>query len=116
MGSAKTDKEAATLLTREMKLVTKGRQIHHAISSIVHKALEEHKNLRGKYRLRDGRFEALAKDAVSHQGWEKWHRDLDKEVADWVYRNGDATEATFEAWLRSRYAKEDLVERFPTGL
>ena len=115
LGSAKTDSEAATLLAREVKEVTKGRQIHHAISAIVHAALEKHKNLRGKYRLRDNRFEALAKEPVSHQGWEKWHRDLDKEVAEWVRDHIDATEATFEAWLRTRYAKEDLVERFPTG-
>jgi hypothetical protein len=116
MRSAKTDQEAAALVTREVKEVTKGRQIHHAISSIVHAALEEHKNLRGKYRLRDSRFEALAKEPVSHQGWEKWHRELDEEVAAWVRQKRDATEVTFEAWLRSRYSKEDLVERFPTGL
>jgi len=113
VATAKTDDEAAATLASEVLRLTKGRQIHHAISSIVHKALEEHKNLRGKYRLRDSRFEVMAKEPMSHQGWEKWHRDLDDEVAAWFRRTEDATEKTFEAWLRSRYAKEDLVERFP---
>jgi hypothetical protein len=114
MATAKTDSEAAALVTREVKEVTKGRQMHHAISAIVHGALEKHKNLKGKYKYRDSRFEVLAKSAVDHQGWEKWHRDLDDEVAEWVNRNKDATEVTFEAWLRWRYAKEDLVTKFPT--
>ena len=114
MASAKTDSEAAALVTREVKEVTKGRQIHHAISSIVHEALEKHKNLKGKYKYRDSRFEAMAKTPVDHQGWEKWHRDLDNEVAAWIRRTEDATEKTFEAWLRGRYAKEDLVTKFPT--
>ena len=62
--------------------------------------VEEHKNLRGKFRPRDKRFESLAIDYEAHHGYEEWHRQLDKEVVDWIRDNRDATEATFEAWLR----------------
>jgi hypothetical protein len=97
----------------ELERVIGDRQIHHPISDIVYKALEDHKNLRGKYHLRDKRFETLAMDYETHHGWEAWHRKLDKEVADWIERNKDAAEATFEAWLRQRYARDDLKKRFP---
>jgi hypothetical protein len=33
----------------------------------------------------------------------------------WIGRNDDATEESFESWLRERYSKDDLKERFPEG-
>jgi hypothetical protein len=110
---AKTDDEAAAIIRREVALIVGDRQIHHAISETVYKALQEHKNLRGKYQLRDKRFESLAIDYEAHHGWEAWHRQLDKEIAAWLRRNKDATEASFEAWLRWRYAQPDLKVSFP---
>jgi len=115
MGSAKTDSEAAALMRTEVKVVTKGRQMHHPISDAVHKELEKHKNLRGKYKHRDERYEALARDEKSHKGLQRWHRDLDNEIVAWIRKNRDATEETFEAWLRRRYSKKDLTKRFPTS-
>jgi hypothetical protein len=69
-----------------------------------------------EYKLRDDRFKGLAIDYKAHHGYEDWHRELDKEVTTWIKKNPRATEATFETWLRERYAKPDLKSRFPKGL
>jgi hypothetical protein len=91
-------------------------QVHHPISIKVFRALERHPNLQGKYRPRDGRFRTTALDDHAHRGYQEWHRALDEEVAKWIERNKDATEATFEAWLRGRYRQPDLKWRFPNGI
>jgi len=62
------------------------------------------------------RFETRARDLESHRGYQKWHRDLDNEVSDWVNRNPRATPEEFESYLRQRYSQPDLLERFPDGL
>jgi hypothetical protein len=94
-------------------------QWHHAISKKVWKALEDHPNLKGKYKYRDERFMTQALDAESHRGYQQWHRDVDKEVAK-VLRNPDNdwwTEREFESYLRELYNTDPrLVERFPNGL
>ena len=116
VGTATSDKEAAEIVRRRVARLVDERQIHHAISDEVYNALEEHKRLKGKYRLRDKRFETLAKDFESHHGYQGWHRDLDLQVAEWIKRHRSADEATFEKWLRWRYREPDLSKRFPSGL
>jgi hypothetical protein len=49
----------------------------------------------------------------AHHGYEEWHRKLDSEIVGWIDGNPEATEATFEKWLRDRYSKPDLKSRFP---
>ncbi len=112
---ANSDDEAAAIIKREVLELVGDGQIHHPISQAVYDALEKHKNLRGKYQLRDPRFEALAKDAASHRGYEGWHRELDKEVAAWIHEHKNADAAEFEAFLRERYDEKELKKRFPGG-
>jgi hypothetical protein len=114
--AAKTDDEAAAILRREIARHAGTREIHHPISKPVYTELQKHKRLKGKYKLRDSRFEILAKDYESHHGYQKWHRKIDAEVVDWLKRNRHATEESFEGWLRWRYSQNDLHERFPEGL
>jgi hypothetical protein len=90
-------------------------QDHHIISKIVWRALEEHLVLKGLYKYRDPRFVAQAKDLKAHCGWQHWHRDIDREIADWLDRHGKATAEEFEAFLREVYARPKLRERFPNG-
>ena len=90
-------------------------QKHHGITKKVHDALEGHDNLRGLYKYRDSRFVTQAKDLTSHNGYQKWHRQLDNEVADWVYDHPEMTQGQFENYLLGRYAKSDLKNRFPNG-
>ena len=113
--AAKSDDEATDIIKREVARHVGDRQVHHAISATVYDALQEHRILRGKYQLRDKRFESLAIDYDAHHGWQAWHRDLDEEVATWIRRNRDATEAKFEAWLRWRYSQPDVKARIPNG-
>jgi hypothetical protein len=91
-------------------------QVHHVISRKVHRALEEHPNLKGLYEFRDPCITTQAKDLVSHRGYQGWHRDLDKEVGAWIGKNQSATQEQFEQYLRDRYSKPDLLDRFPNGL
>jgi RHS repeat-associated protein len=90
-------------------------QIHHGISRRGHRALEDHPGLRGKYKARDPRFTTKARDLDSHRGYEKWHRELDAEVEEWLEQNPEATKEQFEKWLKERYDKPDLKDKFPKG-
>ena len=90
-------------------------QIHHPISKTVFNALDRHPILKGHYRARDPRFTTQAIDKAAHNGYQRWHIDLDNEVASWVNSNPAATPAQFESWLRWRYSQPDLVWRFPNG-
>jgi hypothetical protein len=78
-------------------------------------ALQEHLVLRGLYRYRDPRFVAQAKDMKAHCGYQRWHMDLDREIAAWIARNSKATAQQFEAYLRDVYARPELRLRFPNG-
>ncbi len=91
-------------------------EIHHGISKTVHRALEQHPNLKDLYKARDPRFVTQAKDASSHRGWPTWHRELDAEVSGWVRSNPNATPQQFKNYLRQRYSQPDLQNRFPNGL
>ncbi len=90
-------------------------QQHHAISQPIYNALEDSPGLGGQYRLRDPRLASRAKDLASHKGYQQWHRSLDQEIRQWVKDNPKATPAQFEKWLKRRYNKRDLRDRFPKG-
>jgi RHS repeat-associated protein len=90
-------------------------QKHHLISKKVHDALEQHPVLKGKYKARDNRFVKQAVDRSAHRGYQKWHRDLDGEVAKWIGDNPTATTTMFEQWLTELYMRSDLLSRFPSG-
>jgi hypothetical protein len=91
--------------------------IHHPTSTAVREAIQKHKTLRGLYQPRDPRFTTQAINKAAHNGYEQWHRDLDKEVIKWLNapENKKATPEKFEAWLRWRYSQPDLLARFPNG-
>ena len=79
-------------------------------------ALETHPNLKGVYKYRDNRFVTQAIDEAAHKGYQKWHISLDKEIAEHIIRDRTLTPATFEAYLRQRYADPKLLAIFPNGL
>ena len=91
-------------------------QLHHAISKKIYRELQKHRNLAGHYKARDPRFVTRAVDGAAHRGYQRWHRDLDREVMAWIRRNKKATPAQFEAYLRSVYNRPELRARFPAGL
>jgi hypothetical protein len=93
-------------------------QLHHAISTKVHRALENHPNLRGAYQLRDPRLVTRAADKQAHYSYQRWHRELDEEVVRWLQspKNKEATVEDFEKFLRSLYDQPEMRKRFPEGL
>ena len=44
------------------------------------------------------------------------HRELDKEIVQWIKDNEKATPEEFEDYLRRLYNRPDLKKRFPGGL
>jgi hypothetical protein len=58
---------------------------------------------------------AKAKDEESHCGYQQWHRDVDREVIEWLRREADATPGEFMAFLREIYSRPRMRERFPHG-
>lgn len=90
-------------------------QDHHIISRPIAEQLEQHETLRGLYKPRDKRFVAKAKDKESHCGYQEWHRDVDKEVVEWLKREAKATPEQFMKFLRQIYNRAKMRERFPHG-
>jgi hypothetical protein len=88
-------------------------QLHHVISKKIYGSLQRHPNLRGLYNHKDKRYEVRAASKNAHIGYQSWHRGLDKEIADWVDGNPDATKATFEKYLKEVYSQDELIKRFP---
>jgi len=90
-------------------------QNRHVISRPVAEALENHRTLRGLYKPRDERFVAKAKDKDSHCGYQKWHRDVDQEIIEWLETERKATPEQFMKLLREIYNRKDMLKRFPNG-
>jgi hypothetical protein len=90
-------------------------QNHHIISRRIARALKEHPVLKGLYKARDKRFVAQAKDEESHCGYQRWHRDVDDEVIEWLTEKSKATPKQFEAFLREIYSRPEMRARFPNG-
>lgn len=102
-------------VTRGAQQVAANGQVHHAISKMVHRALET-SPLRGIYVVRDPRWATRALDLSAHQGYQRWHRLLDKEMSEWVRAQGfSLTRTAWEDYMRSRYGRPDLSWRFPNG-
>lgn len=91
-------------------------ELHHGISSKVFDALEDHKNLKGKFKLRDPQFTARAVDKEAHNGYQDWHKKLDEEIVNHIRNEEHLTPKDFAAWLYKRYRQPDLAKRFPGGL
>ncbi|MBN8644568.1 MAG: hypothetical protein J0L61_04925 [Planctomycetes bacterium] len=91
-------------------------QLHHAISKRVWDVLENMPQLRKYLKLRDNRLVTRAIDALAHRGYQRWHRDYDAEVAEWLLNNADATLEEFLKYLHKLYQRSDLKARFPCGL
>ena len=92
----------------------KGQQ-HHIISRRIAKRLAIHPTLKGLYKPRDPRFVARARDEQSHCGYQEWHRDVDKEVIDWLKDHPKAKPQEFMDKLREIYGRPEMKARFPHG-
>ena len=85
------------------------------ISRPIARALEKHDTLSGLYTERDPRFVTRAADKASHNGYQQWHRDVDKEVIRWLMNHRKATPEQFETRLREIYNRPEMRARFPDG-
>jgi hypothetical protein len=90
-------------------------QIHHPISTKVGRAIDNHPILKGVFQKRDPRFVTQAVNEAAHRGYQRWHRELDNEVVEWIRKNPTKNADDFLAYLRELYKRPDLAERFPDG-
>jgi len=90
-------------------------QIHHVISTKVARAVDDHPILSGLFAKRDSRFVTQAVDGAAHRGYQRWRRDLDKEVAEWIENNHSRNGDDFLAYLKTLYERPDIKARFPNG-
>jgi hypothetical protein len=52
----------------------------------------------------------------SHCGYQRWHRDVDEEVVEWLETERRATPQQFEKFLREIYNRPEMRKRFPYGI
>jgi hypothetical protein len=90
-------------------------QEHHIISRPIAAELERHETLSGIYQPRDPRFVSRAVDEKAHCGYQEWHREVDREVIEWLQLRKKATPEQFEAFLREIYNRPAMRARFPNG-
>ena len=88
-----------------------GGQWHHIFSSKILRELADHSTLKGLFRKDD--LLTQASDALSHRGYQSWHRSLDYEVVKWLRENPKATEVQFLEYLQRMYGGNELARRFP---
>jgi hypothetical protein len=106
------DKLIARRLPAPVKTVG---QIHHVISTKVARAVDDHPILKGLFAKRDPRFVTQAIDGAAHRGYQRWHRELDDEVVQWIRGNRDKNGDDFLAFLKGLYERPDIKARFPNG-
>ena len=47
--------------------------------------------------------------------YQRWHREVDDEVVEWLTENQQATPKQFEDYLRGIYSRPEMRARFPNG-
>lgn len=77
------------------------------------KALDSHPTLKGEFNREDPAFKYRAKDAEAHKGYQKWHREYDAKVVEWLENNPKATERQFRNFLHDYYQQPDVKEIIP---
>ncbi|MEO8268990.1 MAG: hypothetical protein ABI557_04670 [Aureliella sp.] len=90
-------------------------QIHHVISTKIARALDGHAILAGTFIKRDNRLVTQAIDLTAHRGYQRWHRDLDDEVGEYIRNHPNITLSTFVDYLKGVYDRPDIKARFPDG-
>lgn len=100
-------------LTGKSKLVPTEGQMHHLLSKKVLRALERHDKLKGVFNREDPRFKYQALDTDSHKGYQRWHRQYDAEVANWIDTRPKATPQQFVKFLNEIHQRPEIKARIP---
>jgi hypothetical protein len=88
-------------------------QFHHPLSAKITKELAKNKNISQEFKDNYHKFRTQALDKASHNGYEKWHRELDDKIVNWLKEHDKATEKEFIEFLKKTYKASDLAKRFP---
>ena len=86
-------------------------QNHHAVSNKINRQKLKNPKLDSISRS-DKRFpvNALAKDG--HRGYQKWHRQYDDVMVDWMQKHPNASAGEFINKLNSVYSSSGMIQRF----
>lgn len=88
-------------------------QVHHVLSNKIMRSLNNHPTLKGKFNREDLMFKYRPKDLESHKGYQKWHREYDAKVVNWLENNPRSTEQQFRKYLNDLHQQTWLKDRIP---
>ena len=77
------------------------------------KALAGHPNLAGNYLRNNKDFIYRASNAAAHNGYQTWHRVIDRELVDWIETRLTAGPGDFLATIREIYSRPEISARIP---
>jgi len=90
-------------------------QAHHPISRKIERAARRNPNLQGQV-TRDGWGTVQATGLKDHLGYQRWHRDLDAEIINWIEGNKTAGLSDFIKFMNKKYAADGMRARFGSVL
>jgi hypothetical protein len=88
-------------------------QLHHPITTKVFRSLTDNSNVSAEFRDNYKRFTTQAADLASHNGYQTWHREIDKAMENWLAKRPKATETEIIDELKRLYSDPDISKRFP---
>ena len=86
-------------------------QNHHVISNKINKVKLQNSKLDSISR-NDPRFQVKALTSGGHKGYQKWHRQYDKTIVDWLKSHPNASAGEFINKINSVFAKPGMVKIF----
>ena len=90
--------------------VMTGGQAHHVVSNQIANALSSHTSLSGMINRATSTVGAWTQQA--HQGYQTWHRAIDRHMVNWLNSNQNATIKQFGQELYNQYATKENIKRF----
>ncbi|MDE2125353.1 MAG: hypothetical protein KGJ62_02055 [Armatimonadetes bacterium] len=66
-----------------------------------------------QFKRNDKNYIVGAVNKAAHWGYQTWHREIDKEVVDWILAHPDAPANELRTLLREIYSRPGVSWRFP---
>ncbi len=88
-------------------------QMHHLLSNKIMRQLGKHPNLKGVFNRENPTYKYRTLNEQAHRGYQRWPREYDKKVVNWLRSNPNATAAEFKNYLNSIHQEVGLSLVYP---